>query len=76
MNQQINTGLGNIEIQNLLKFNTQLKSGLLSSCMKDIGIDLYCNLLCAMHPECNVTPKKRPVEEQKTIKNFAMSKAR
>lgn len=54
MNESCHTGLGNDDILRLLHFNSVLKTGSISLTAKQLGIDVYCDLLSVVHPECNL----------------------
>lgn len=58
MNQNNRIGLDNETVESILKFNERLKNGRVSEFMRKVAIDLYCDYLNLMHPECGLLERR------------------
>lgn len=58
MNQNNRIGLDNETVESILKFNERLKGGRLTESIRDVAIDLYCDYLNVMHPECGLLERR------------------
>lgn len=58
MVQNNRIGLDNETVESILKFNERLKGSRVTEPVRGIAIDLYCDYLNMMHPECGLLERK------------------
>ncbi len=58
MNQNNRIGLDNETVEDILNFNERLKNGSVTGLIRDLAIDLYCDYLKMMHPECGLLERR------------------
>ena len=58
MNQNNRIGLDNETVEDILRFNERLKDGRVTEPVRGIAIDLYCDYLNLLHPECGILRRR------------------